>query len=201
MSGASEEHDVHDVSFANFEILGTKLDKGSSTFQVGSNVSWTVAPAVGSGSGASTRFSEKEIQQWTRQGALDAPPARVSDLLPFSDQPNRGQWVKFEPMWDEFEAPRLDTNKWNVGMSWWRGRQPAWFNPSNVFVEGGQLHLRMRMEPLSTGGQGRSHRSCWLASLRSLASPDWRDGRKGRKNRHDSVFICGICIQVGLEFS
>ena len=37
-------------------------------------------------------------------------------------------------MWDEFAGPLLDTNKWVLGMSWWQGRQPAWFNPTNVTV-------------------------------------------------------------------
>ncbi len=98
------------------------------------------------GSNSSSLFDEKQIKHWTRQGPLDHEPSRSSDDLPLSDQQNRGRWIKFEPMWDEFQGKALDTNKWNVGMSWWRGRQPAWFNPANVFVEDGRLHLRMRKE-------------------------------------------------------
>ena len=92
------------------------------------------------------RFNEKAIQQWTLKGPVGEGPKRLTESLPLSDQPNRGGWVKFEPMWDEFDGPALDTNKWIVGMSWWRGRQPAWFNPTNVSVRGGQLHLTMRKE-------------------------------------------------------
>lgn len=92
------------------------------------------------------RFNEKSIRQWTLKGPLGETPPRLSDALPLSDPHNRVGWERFEPMWDEFDAARLDTNKWIVGMSWWRGRQPAWFNPTNVAVRAGQLHLTLRRE-------------------------------------------------------
>lgn len=92
------------------------------------------------------RFNEKSIRQWTLQGPLGETPRRVTEALPLSDQQNAGGWEKFAPMWDEFDGAALDTNQWTVGMSWWRGRQPAWFNPTNVFVRDGQLHLVLRKE-------------------------------------------------------
>lgn len=106
---------------------------------------------IGQQPGATTRtnrFDEKAIKHWTLQGPLGESPKRVTESLPLSDQSNRGGWVKYEPLGDEFDGPALDTNKWIVGMSWWRGRQPAWFNPTNVSVSGGQLHLTMRKEPV-----------------------------------------------------
>ena len=109
----------------------------------------SIMPVCGQAPGASVgtnRFNEKAIKQWTLQGPLGESPKRISDSLPLSDQQNQGGWVKFEPMWDEFEAAALDTNKWILGMTSWRGRQPAWFNPTNVAVRNGQLHLTMRKE-------------------------------------------------------
>ena len=93
-------------------------------------------------------FNAKSIKQWTLKGPLTERPRRVSEVLPLSDQQNKAGWVRFEPMWDEFDQPTLDTNKWTVGMYWWQGRQPAWFNPQNVAVQNGQLHLTMRREEI-----------------------------------------------------
>jgi len=70
-------------------------------------------------------FNEKSIRQWTLKGPFSERPERISEVLPLSDQQNKAGWVKFEPMWDEFDGPTLDTNKWTVGMYWWQGRQPA----------------------------------------------------------------------------
>jgi hypothetical protein len=72
-------------------------------------------------------FNEKSIKQWTLKGPLSEVPERVSEVLPLSDQPNKAGWVKFERMWDEFDQSILDTNKWTVGMSWWRPLQTGWF--------------------------------------------------------------------------
>ena len=65
-----------------------------------------------------------------------------------SDQQNKGGWVKFEPMSDEFEGKELDRNKWVVGIDGWKGRQPALFSEKNVTVSDGKLHLTMRKEKL-----------------------------------------------------
>src|ERR1035437_10635113 len=91
-------------------------------------------------------FDEKSIKQWTLKGPLSEPPRRVSEVLPLSDQQNKAGWVKFEPMWDEFHQPTLDTNKWTVGMSWWQGGQRAWFNPRNGVVRNGQVQVTMSRE-------------------------------------------------------
>ena len=91
-------------------------------------------------------FNEKTIKQWTLTGPLGESPRRITEDLPLSDQPNRGGWRRFEPMWDEFNGPALDTNRWVLGITDWQGRQPAWFNPTNVTVRDGQLHLTIRKE-------------------------------------------------------
>ena len=41
---------------------------------------------------------------WNRSGPLGETPKYVTDVCPLSDQNNKGGWVKFEPMSDEFEG-------------------------------------------------------------------------------------------------
>jgi len=114
-------------------------------------------------------FNEKSIEQWTLMGPLSERPERISEVLPLSDQQNKAGWVKFEPMWDEFDGPILDTNKWTIGMYWWQGRQPAWFNPQNVMVQNGQLHLTMRREEVPAGMKTRGYHDYSSAALHTKA--------------------------------
>jgi beta-glucanase (GH16 family) len=123
-----------------------------------------MAPAA-----STNQFNEKSIQQWTRKGPLGEPPRRTREDLPLSDQQNHGGWTRLEPMWDEFEGPGLDTNKWTVGMAWWRGRQPAWFNPTNVSVRNGQLHLTMRREKVPAALEKYGYRDYTSAALHTKA--------------------------------
>ena len=62
---------------------------------------------------------------WSRTGPLGETPKRVTDAFPLSDQENKGGWVEFEPMSDEFEGNRLDLDKWELGIAPWKGRPPA----------------------------------------------------------------------------
>jgi beta-glucanase (GH16 family) len=118
---------------------------------------------------ATNRFDEKSIKQWTLTEPLPNRPKRTSELLPLSDQQNKAGWVRFDPMWDEFEGPALDTNKWIVGMYWWQGRQPAWFSPKNVEVRAGQLHLTMRKEPVPELMKSRGYHDYTSAALHTKA--------------------------------
>jgi beta-glucanase (GH16 family) len=83
---------------------------------------------------------------WNRTGPLGETPEHVTDAYPLSDQENKGRWMKFEPMSDEFEGQDLDLKKWTRGLGWWKGRQPALFSDKNVTVSDGKLHLTMRKE-------------------------------------------------------
>ena len=91
-----------------------------------------------------TKCETRPTKIWNRTGPLGETPKHVTDAYPLSDQQNKGGWVKFEPMSDEFEGKELDLNKWHVGMEWWKGRQPALFSDKNVTVSDGKLHLTMR---------------------------------------------------------
>jgi beta-glucanase (GH16 family) len=132
-----------------------------------------VGLVLGCGCGVSAQPASPPITpkpvQWTLAGSLTNPPAKITDDLPLSDQANRGQWSKFEPMSDEFEGGSLDTNKWVVGMSWWQGRQPAWFNPTNVEVRDHQLRLHMRRETVPEPLRRRGYTNYTSAALHTRA--------------------------------
>ena len=101
---------------------------------------------VQSGNEAQATPDKRPTKVWTRVGLLGETPKHVTDAYPLSDQQNKADWVKFEPMSDEFEGKELDRSKWVVGMTWWKGRQPALFSDKNVTVSDGKLHLTMRKE-------------------------------------------------------
>jgi len=87
---------------------------------------------------------QKSPQSWDRTGPPGPTPKRITDAYPLSDQANDAGWSKYEPMSDEFDAGELDPNKWRPQNPTWLGRQPAWFDPANVTVANGKLHLTMR---------------------------------------------------------
>jgi len=104
--------------------------------------------ATGVGSASAEKPESSSQTAWTRVGSLGTTPTRVTDAFPLSDQQNKGHWVKYDPMSDDFEGKELDTDKWTPRMEWWRGRQPALFREQNVTVGEGRLHLVMRKESL-----------------------------------------------------
>ena len=59
-----------------------------------------------------------------------------------------GQWEPFLTLTDEFEGDRLDESKWFPNNPGWLGRQPGYFNPKNVRVADGMLHLDAKKESL-----------------------------------------------------
>jgi len=81
---------------------------------------------------------------WERTGPLGPIPQRTTDARPLSDQADKAGWVRYEPMSDEFDDDRLDPDKWWPGNPRWPGRKPAWFDPANLKVTDGRLHLTMR---------------------------------------------------------
>ncbi len=95
----------------------------------------------------SPQSADKRPQRiWNLDGPLGETPQHQHDDYPLSDQQNKGKWVKYEPMSDEFTAGELDQAKWTVNMYWWKGRQPALFSEKNVTVADGKLQLTMRKE-------------------------------------------------------
>jgi beta-glucanase (GH16 family) len=104
---------------------------------------------------------------WNRTGPLGDTPTHVTDAYPLSDQENKGGWIKFEPMSDEFEGDGLDLAKWNRGLCWWKGRQPALFLDENVTVSGGKLGLTMRKEKLPEPFEKLGYKDYTSAALHS----------------------------------
>ena len=88
----------------------------------------------------------RDDRHWTRVGPLGDTPKRTSEKWPLSDQENDGKWKRYEPLTDEFEGDKLDTDRWMPKHMHWKGRQPAFFNPENVELSGGRLHLTMRKQ-------------------------------------------------------
>jgi beta-glucanase (GH16 family) len=91
-------------------------------------------------------FNEQTIKQWTLKGPLEPKPQQAHEDLPLTDQENKGGWVKFDPLWDDFDGTTLNAEKWEFGVPGWQGRIPAWFNPANISVHDGQLHITLRKE-------------------------------------------------------
>ncbi len=108
---------------------------------------------------------EHPTKIWNRTGPLGDTPKHVTDSYPLSDQQNEGQWVKFEPMSDEFEGRELDRSKWVLGMYWWKGRQPALFSDTNVTVSDGKLRLTMRKEKLPLEAEKQGYKDYTSAAL------------------------------------
>lgn len=106
---------------------------------------------------------------WNRTGPLGETPRCVTDAFPLSDQRNEGGWTKFEPMSDEFDGDDLDLSKWNRGMYWWKGRQPALFSDKNVTVSDGKLQLTMRKEAVPEKYEKLGYRDYTSAALHTKA--------------------------------
>jgi beta-glucanase (GH16 family) len=113
--------------------------------------------------------ADRPKKVWTRVGPLGDTPKHVNDDYPLTDQQNKGGWTKFEPMSDEFEGGRLDLGKWTVGMSWWKGRQPAIFSDKNVTVSDGKLNVTMRKEPVPEEERRRGYHDYTSAALHTKA--------------------------------
>ena len=116
-----------------------------------------------------TKSEKRPTKIWNLTGPLGETPKHVTDAYPLSDQENKGGWVKFEPMSDEFEGKELDRNKWHVGMEWWKGRQPAFFSDKNVTVSDGKLHLTMRKEKLPPEIEKLGYKDYTSAALHTKA--------------------------------
>lgn len=113
------------------------------------------------------QITKRPTKIWNRTGPLGETPKHVTDAFPLSDQQNKGGWVKFEPMSDEFEGKELDRDKWVVGMAWCKGRQPAFFSEKNVTVSDGKLNLTMRKEKLSAELAKQGYHDYTSAALHS----------------------------------
>ena len=91
-----------------------------------------------------------------RVDAANAEPLKadiVPAISPVSDPENKGLWVYQDSLSDEFNGADFDRNVWhNMGeggdfKGQWKGRAPSQYNPDNVRVENGYLHITSRWQP------------------------------------------------------
>jgi len=92
---------------------------------------------------------------------------RTSDMVPLSDQENRGDWAPYDAMWDEFDGDVLDEEKWWDHNPEWLGRQPGYFWPGNVEVKDGQLHLTLRKKEVPGMPKDKGYHSFTCAAVKS----------------------------------
>ncbi len=127
----------------------------------------TIRLAVYAATTTAAAPEKRPTKIWNRTGPLGDTPKHVTDAYPLADQENKGQWVKFDSMSDEFEGKELDRIKRVEGMEWWKGRQPALFSEKNVTVSDGKLHLTMRKEKLPPEAEKQGYHDYSSAALHS----------------------------------
>jgi len=84
---------------------------------------------------------------WTLPSPHLASPKRTNERYPLSDQPNKGQWEKWEPLWDEFNGAKLDDSKWWDHNPRWYGRAPSRYLSQNVTQKNGEMGITMTFDP------------------------------------------------------
>ncbi|MGW5364169.1 family 16 glycosylhydrolase [Actinopolymorpha pittospori] len=70
--------------------------------------------------------------------------ARAVDPLPVSDPTNTGGWTLNPVFSDEFDGDELDLRKWYNFHTYWEGRSPSYFEPTNVTVGDGHAVIPFR---------------------------------------------------------
>jgi beta-glucanase (GH16 family) len=118
---------------------------------------------------AEVASEKRPAKIWMRTGPLGETPKHLTNACPLSDQQNKGGWVRFEPMSDEFEGGKLDLKKWGYGIPPSRGKRPAWFSDRNVKVSGGKLLLTMRKEKLPPEAERHGYKDYSSAAIHSNA--------------------------------
>jgi len=56
-----------------------------------------------------------------------------------------GSWAVLPELTDEFDGEELDSNKWRNKDLGWTGRHPSYFEPNNISLENGELHLKSQV--------------------------------------------------------
>ena len=108
-------------------------------------------------------------KSWQISDPLGPAPKHATDAYPLSDQANKAGWVKYAPMSDEFQGDDLDAEKWWPKNPRWLGRQPAWFDPANVKVAEGNLHLSMKKNEPPAMPKDKGYHTYTSAAVQSKA--------------------------------
>ena len=99
---------------------------------------------------------------------FDTAPERGNDLFPLSDQNNEGNWVLFPDYSDEFDAEKLNTEKWYGSNPKWEGREPTFFHASNVSLSDGELIFKINQHGEEDLPKGFTHTSGFIKSKKRI---------------------------------
>ena len=93
--------------------------------------------------------SEVSGQPWTAAAEIGVVQDTGRAVAAAADCPlKHGRWESLAALTDEFDGERLDELKWYPNCPGWLGREPAYFNPKNVRVAEGFLHLDAKKETI-----------------------------------------------------
>ena len=108
-----------------------------------------------------------ELTDWVMSGSVFEPVSRTTERLPLSDQQNRGTWVPYPAMTDEFAGGVLDPMKWIPRNPGWKGRQPGYFWTGNVAVKDGFLELTARKQEVPEMPKSEGYHTWTTAAVQS----------------------------------
>ena len=91
-------------------------------------------------------------------------PRRLNNKYPLSDQKNSGSWVLDKVHSDEFNAKKLNEERWFPNNPSWKGRQPTQFHASNVSLNKGNAEFRINQHGDDKLLPGYTHTSGFIVS-------------------------------------
>ena len=93
---------------------------------------------------------------------------RVNNDFPLSDQNNRGNWTLRTDVTDEFNADELNTQRWFPNNPHWKGRQPTYFDNSNVSFQDGEAIFKINQHGDIELPEGYTHSAGFMKSKQSV---------------------------------
>ncbi|WP_228551483.1 family 16 glycosylhydrolase [Paenibacillus sp. B01] len=116
----------------------------------------------------------------TAPASFGIQSSQAAVAWPASDPGNTGGWIVNETFSDEFNGSSLNTTKWFNEHTYWSGRNPSQFDPSNVWISNGTAKLHTKNENLIKNGSfetgNLSNWSAWGSGTKSASvSAQYRD--------------------------
>ncbi len=93
---------------------------------------------------------------------------RKTTKFPLSDQSNSKNWKLLNKFSDEFDAEKLNENKWYPNNPKWKGRQPTYFHDSNVSLENDELVIRVNKHGDKVLPKGYTHSTGFIKSKKKF---------------------------------
>jgi beta-glucanase (GH16 family) len=90
--------------------------------------------------------------------------------FPASDPDNKGNWLLYEAMSDEFNGNTLNHAKWKTQLTGWQGRPPALIVDRNVEVGKGMVRITMRKEPIGRDEAAAGYRDYTTGAIQSTTN-------------------------------